>query len=313
MVMKAGILGYNEGNGHPFSFSAIVNGYEPEAFVTAGWQVILNYLEKQPQEAFDFKDVQFTHAWTQDMALTRQLCAASRIPNAVEHYEAMLGEVDVVVIARDDAETHLPLAKPFLMHGTPVFVDKPLTLDMSELAWFEPYLHRGLLMSTSGMRYAKELDPLRANLSSLGDLRFIEGAVLNQLDKYGIHLLDALNGLGFQAPRSIMRLPSPHASYALMFDDNVQFNLNCLGAVGKTFHLSFYGTKAHVHFDLHDNFSAFKRTLQQVFTMAREKRPVINPAETIATMQLIFKARTLKPMEKISLIESQQGENACLI
>ncbi len=74
----------------------------------------------------------------------------------------MLGNVDAVIIARDDHETHLELARPFLEAGLPVFVDKPLSLDLEALRFFRPYLEAGKLMSCSGMRYARELDELRA-------------------------------------------------------------------------------------------------------------------------------------------------------
>ncbi|WP_157698215.1 Gfo/Idh/MocA family oxidoreductase [Legionella clemsonensis] len=298
--MKAGMLGYSEGNGHPFSFSAIINGYEPEAFKSAGWQVILDYLEKQPKDAFDFDDIEVTHAWTQDSTLTKKLCSASKISHAVENYTDMLNKVDVVFIARDDYHTHYPMAKPFLEHGIPVFVDKPLTLDNNELNYFEKYLHNGLLMSTSGMRYAKELDSLRHDPSELGELKLIEGVILNNLEKYGIHLIDAIHGLELSKISSIMRLPTPFEAYTITLENNVIFNLSCLGAVGKTLHLSFYGTKNHFHFDLHDNFSAFKRTLQNMFTMVKQKLPVIQPEETINCMKLINQAKSLKPMETIS-------------
>ncbi|HAT7072239.1 TPA: hypothetical protein JAN90_05545 [Legionella pneumophila] len=300
MVMKAGILGYSEGNGHPFSFSAIINGYDPEAFIAAGWPVILNYLEKQPREVFDFHDLQVTHAWTQDKNLTQQLCAASKITYALDDYEEMIGKVDLVFIARDDYQTHYKMAKPFLEHGIPVFVDKPLTLNIDELNYFEKYLNNGLLMSTSGMRYAQELDLLRSNDLDLGDLKLIEGVVLNNLEKYGIHLIDAINGLGLGKVISAIRLPTLFESYNLTLENNIVFNLSCLGAVGKTFHLSFYGTNDHCHYNLHDNFTAFKRTIKNMQLMVEKKRPVIPPHETINTMHLIRQLSSLKPMEQIT-------------
>ena len=32
MTLRLGVLGFSPGNGHPYSFSAIVNGYDDEAF-----------------------------------------------------------------------------------------------------------------------------------------------------------------------------------------------------------------------------------------------------------------------------------------
>ncbi len=107
----------------------------------------------------------------------------------------MLGEVDAVIIARDDHETHLELAQPFLEAGLPVLIDKPLSLDPEALRFFRPYLESGKLMSCSGMRYARELDEVRANLGDYGRLLLLRGAVVLSWEKYGIHLIDAFFGV----------------------------------------------------------------------------------------------------------------------
>jgi hypothetical protein len=37
VVTNVGILGLSEGNGHPFSFSAIINGYDDVGLTEGGW------------------------------------------------------------------------------------------------------------------------------------------------------------------------------------------------------------------------------------------------------------------------------------
>ena len=165
--IKLGIIGINEGNGHPFSFSAIINGYDREGMKNSGWDVIYNYLEVRDASEFGFDNVQVTHAWTQDPEQTKKLARASRIPNTVVDVDDMLDEVDGVIIARDDYETHYPLAKTFLEKGKFVFIDKPLSLDIAELRFFRKYLESGKLMSCAGARYARELDEIRAGYLQL--------------------------------------------------------------------------------------------------------------------------------------------------
>jgi hypothetical protein len=295
MVIRTGIIGFSEGNGHPFSFSAIINGYDDLAFAEAGWPVILDYLRKQPASRFGIEDARVTHAWTQDPAITARLCSATRIEHHCTEASDMIGEVDAVIIARDDWESHLKLALPFLHNGTPVFIDKPLTLDSAELSIFIPYLERGKLMSCSGLRYAKELDELRVSMSGIGSIRLVAGTVLNSPEKYGIHLIEAVAGLGgfFARPAGITRLKAPHDSFLLHFENGVPFRLDCLGSVGKTFHLSFFGDHSHCHFDLHDNFSAFRRTLHRFFNMVRVGVPIIDPVETTRIMRMLSAARQL--------------------
>lgn len=295
MVKNVGVIGFSEDNGHPFSFSAIVNGYDDDAFAAAGWPVIHDYLKARSPDDFGFDGITVTHAWTQDKALTQKLCSACRIGTDCKTAEDMVDAVDAVIIARDDWQQHLSLALPFLEAGKPVFVDKPLTLDAGELAAFEPHLRAGLLMSTSGLRYTRELDPLRNGEGA----RLVTGTVLNGLEKYGIHMIEAVAGLGgaFAEPVSVSRLDAEHQSFAIRFSDGGQFLLNCLGAVDKTFHLSFFGESGHRHFDLHDNFSAFRRTLGAFFDMARTGKPAIDPDETLRLMRLLMVAVELKPNE----------------
>jgi len=287
--IRVGIVGLSEGNGHPFSFSAIINGYDDDFFSEAGWPVIHNYLRVQLPEAFGFPNVRVTHAWTQFPEITAKLCKACKIDKAVDRPEEMLGEIDALIIGRDDWETHFPLALPALERGLKVFIDKPLSLNAEELRLLEPYLQAGQMMSTAGLRYAVELDPIRSNPKLVGEVKLIHGAVLNNPESYGIHLIDALLGLGYGLPTRVTRLASPHDSFSMIFgDDGPQFILNCLGAVGKTFHLGIYGTVGNFQADLYDNFGAFRRTLAAFFDMVEKGSQPIAPEQTIGTMKLLM-------------------------
>ena len=306
MVIRTGIIGLSEGNGHPFSFSAIINGYDEPGFAEVGWPVILDYLQRQPSARFGIGDARVTHAWTQDQEITGQLCAACRIETACASVSEMLGAIDALIIARDDWESHAELAMPFLRSGVPVFLDKPLTLNSAELDAFTPFLHSGKLMSCACLRNAVELDLMRAPEPETGPIKLISGTVLNELAKYGIHLIEAVASLGgaYARPVAITRLEASHDSFLVHFENGVPFHLDCLGSVGKTFHLSVFGERNHCHFDLHDNFSAFRRTLKQFYSMVRTGAPPIDPTETIHIMRLLIAAEGLASGETARLESS---------
>lgn len=290
-MIRTGIIGYSEGNGHPFSFSAIINGYDDQKFAAAGWPVIHNYLKAQAPDRFGIGDARVTHAWTQFPDLTAKLCAACRIDKACATVAEMIGNVDAVIIARDDWQSHAALAMPLLEAGAFVFVDKPLSLDEGELAAFEPHLRNGKLMSCSGLRYAAELDEFRAPRSawSIGAPKLVEASVLFGVEKYGIHMIEAIANLdpAWGRVTKVTRLPVAHDAWVMQFSDGVPFVLHCLGQVAKTFHISLYGDKGHRHFDLHDNFSAFRRTMERFVEMVKSGRPSIDPDETLRVMRLI--------------------------
>jgi len=294
-LLRAGIIGFSEGNGHPFSFSAIVNGYDDEKLAAAGWAPIHDYLREQGPDRFGIGDARITCAWTQDPALTARLCGACKNDTACAKVEDMLGQVDAVIVARDDWETHARLAMPFLEAGLCVFVDKPLSLDDRELAAFEPYLRSGKLMSCSGLRFAAELDELRAPRSTwaIGTPRLVEATVLFGIERYGIHMIEAVASLdpAWGRVTSVTRLAVPHDAWLMQLSDGVPFVLHCLGAVAKTFHLSVYGDLGQRQFDLHDNFSAFRRAMEKFFAMVKSGTPAIDPDETLRVMRLIQEAR----------------------
>ncbi|MEQ9125680.1 MAG: Gfo/Idh/MocA family oxidoreductase [Alphaproteobacteria bacterium] len=286
--MRLGVIGLSPGNGHPFSFSAIVNGYDEAAFGEAGWPVILDYLKVRGPEEFGFDGVEVTHAWTQDAAVTRALCKACRIANPVADPADMLNAVDAVLVLRDDPETHLKLALPFLEAGRAVFVDKPLTLDRQELATFRPYLESGRLMSTAGLRFARELDAARADLAGFGELRLVRAAVLNDWSKYGIHMLDAALGLLPGRPVAVRRLKAGHDSLVVELDQGPPLAIDALGACPKLFNFAIYGASRIASYDLYDNFSAFRRVLAAFVEQIRTGRPAIPPADTLASISTVI-------------------------
>jgi predicted dehydrogenase len=289
--MRVGIIGLSEGNGHPFSFAAIVNGFSDEGFADSGWPVIHGYLKARARDEFGFDGVRVTHAWTQYPDVTARLCRASLIDHAVDDPQDMLGKVDAVIIARDDWRSHLPLAKPFLDAGLPVFVDKPLSLDAQELQYFRGFLESGQLMSCSGLRFAREL----TGVADLGALKCIHGAVVLSWERYAVHLLDAVFASIESRPLEIARNPAAHESFTLVMNDGSVLALDAIGAGPKTFHLDFFGDRTHVHLDLHDNFAAFRATLGAFFEMCRRRRPPIAPADTLLAMQVLMAGTAAVP------------------
>jgi predicted dehydrogenase len=291
-VVKAlGIIGVSEGNGHPFSFGSIINGYSPEGLAASGWPGIYEYVRRRHASEFGMDGWTITHAWTQDAGVTEKLCAACRIAHATSDYREFLGKVDAVIIARDDHENHFQMAQPFLEAGLPVFVDKPLSLELSELRALRPYLEKGQLMSCSGMRYARELDEPRADLAAYGQLKLIRGAIVLSWEKYGVHLLEAILGMTPAHPVSIRMLPAEHASAVISLDDGVLVQIDALGECARTFHIELFGTKRTGAFDITDNFSMFRRTLWQFTESIRTGKPAIPPERTLEIMRVLIAGR----------------------
>ncbi len=287
MVTRVAILGMSEGNGHPFSFSAILNGYSPEGLARSGWNVIYDYVKRQDASAFGIEDLRVTHAWTQEPAVTKALCEACLIPNPVEEPGEIIGEVDAVIIARDDFEKHWELARPFLEAGLPVFVDKPLALSPDDLALFRPYLLQGKLMSCSGMRFAREMDETRARLQEFGRLKLVRGVVVNEWEKYGVHILEAILSMLSSRPISVASHPAEHTSVAVEMDDGALVLIDALGSVPKVFRVDFFGSERSASHEISDNFCMFRRMLWHFAQMIKSGKPPIPPERTLEIMRVL--------------------------
>lgn len=300
--LKVGMIGVSEGNGHPFSFSAIINGYSDEGMARSGWDGIHAYLRQRDVTEFGGLGMRVTHAWTQEPDTTQRLAAACGIDEVVAAPAEMLGHVDAVVIARDDHENHAELAMPFLDAGLPVFVDKPLTLDLDELRTFAPYLRSGQLTSCSGMRFAKELDAPRADWPAYGTVRLVRGAILNDWARYGVHLVDGIFGVTRARPVNVRALPSPHASVAAEMDDGSLLQLDALGDVGRCFRFEFYGTGRISAHEVTDNFSMFRRLMHRFARSLRGEGPVVDPEDALRSLRFLVAGRlAMKNGEQVSM------------
>jgi hypothetical protein len=298
LVKRLGIIGLSEGNGHPFSYGSIINGYSPEGLAASGWPGIYEYVRRRHASEFGLNGWTITHAWTQDPESTRKLCAACRIPRGVADYAEFLGNVDAVIIARDDHQTHFQMARRFLDAGLPVFVDKPLSLEVSELRAFRPYLENGQLMSCSGMRYSRELDEPRADLAAYGRLKLIRGAIVLSWEKYGVHLLEAILAITPAHPVSVRMLQTGHASAVVRLDDGVLVQIDALGEGARTFQLELFGTQRNGAFDITDNFSMFRRMLWQFVESIRTGELAIPPERTLEIMRVLIAGRMARDQNR---------------
>ncbi len=301
-MINLGLIGYSSENGHPYSFSAIINGYNSLKLRESGWPVIADYLDKIPNSEIGIADCKITHIWTQDRSISNSISKACNVPNVCDTLDDMLGSVDAVIIARDDWECHLQIAKPFLLAGTPVFIDKPLTLDLDELRFFSRYLKSGQLMSCSGFRYAKEIADIKIDLDSY---KFITSTVINDFTKYGIHMLEALvsSQESFSMPITITKANNKPDIYIFSYQNDVTYILNCIGNSSKAFQFNLYGASGNASMSIENNFAAFKSTLKAFVSMINEKKPAFDSSQTINLMLMLIAGNSLDVGQTVKFSE----------
>jgi predicted dehydrogenase len=291
--MHLGVIGLSPGNGHPYSWSAIFNGYDRVLMEDCGFPVIPRYLERQhfPQDAI--QEAKVTHVWAQDEACAQHIALAAKIDHVVHHYTDMIGKVDGILLARDDADAHLDFARPFLDAGLPIYIDKPLALS-SEIAQQLINMQRypGQLFSCSALRYAREFQLSEATCSEIGEIRQIHATAPKDWDKYAVHVIEPLLLL---APNrgTIKRIHrwrcDDSVSMHLLFESGLQAQVCTLGASAAPLSLRVIGDRGWRDLVFVDSFTAFRAALNE-FVQGVLKRDVRIPPEFMLEVAGIIEA-----------------------
>ena len=135
------MLGMTTGNGHPYSWSIVINGrYDADALAQCPYPAIRDYIDKQPQDTLGIDGAEVTHVWTDNPADAELVAKVAALPNVVKNAEDVIGHVDAVLIATDKGEEHVARCRPFVEAGIPVFVDKPLCNNRLDLAVFSDWI-----------------------------------------------------------------------------------------------------------------------------------------------------------------------------
>lgn len=302
-MIKIGMIGLSEGNGHPYSFSAIINGYDDKNMSTSGWNNIYMYLNERDASDFGVLGAKVVYVWTQDVQESRKIAKASKIDNVLEKYEDMIDDIDAVIIARDDYGSHKKIAKPFLEAGKYVFIDKPLSLDIDELIYFKPFLELGQLVSCSSVKYALELDKIKRDIKNFGKIKLVRGTTIRNWEKYAIHILEGIFSVIPFNVKSIRYNNSNHESFTIFNHDCSIIEIDALGDGELALRLEFFSNTQYYRADILNSFDSFRRTLWHFVNMVKNKK-ISNDLLTIDLMRILIAGNISKDSNRAVELDS---------
>ena len=281
--MKLGIIGLSNGNGHPYSWSAIINGdFDAGAMKQCGFPVIPEYLIANT-DTIGIDDAYVTHIWTQDRAISEHCAKASKITHVCENMEDMIGQVDAVLLARDDPENHVVMAKPFIEANVPVFIDKPLAITWNDLDYFSEQAHAGkFIMSCSSMRYAPGVHQHRVNVNKMKNIQLAVAIGKKDWVKYGIHYLEGM----FSVLNDPIAVSAHHISSGerdivfIEFENGMLATVHVFMDIVPASDLMLYGSDAKVSVSYGGAYSSFRNTLTEVIHAFREGTPRLEFSKT---------------------------------
>tara|TARA_B110000211_G_C13934450_1_gene488668 strand:- start:86 stop:973 length:888 start_codon:yes stop_codon:yes gene_type:complete len=292
-MIKIGIIGMSEGNGHPYSWAAIFNGFDKAEMAKCPFPVIPEYLSNEIfPDNFLMNLAEVTHIWTQDINMSKKIAAASKIDHVVNNIEDLSNCVDAILLARDDAENHIQMAMPFIKAGLPIFIDKPFALKIKDAnKMLSSQKFENQIFTCSSLRYARELILDKEEADMLGHIEHVEGTIMNKWETYGIHLLEPL----------VVQLPnrgkliniSSHKSgdYHVV---NIKWErclatLKITGSRSSDLTLSFSGNNNTVLKKFKDSFSSFKTSLSTFVYSINTKEIIISREETLEIVEILEK------------------------
>ncbi|MCC7355479.1 MAG: Gfo/Idh/MocA family oxidoreductase [Anaerolineae bacterium] len=311
------MLGMVDGNGHPYSWSAIFNGYDPEEMAKCPYPGIPAYLNKEPKDTLRIPQAQVTHIWTDDPADAPRVARASLIPNVVKRAEDVIGQVDAVIVATDKGHEHVARCRPFVEAGLPVFVDKPLVDNAADLQTFSRWVAAGApILSSSCMRYCKEFMPYRASTHELGHIRYVSITTPKTWERYGIHALEGIYpilGPGFLSARNTGTLDRNvvHFKHRSGADVVVAACADMYGGLGV---LQLGGTAGHAQVAFSDTFYAFKAQLLAFVNYLRTGHRPFPFSETQELMKMVIAGVRSREEggREVALAEIAGGRNESL-
>lgn len=289
-VLRFGMIGLNDGNGHPYSWSAICNGYNPEFMSSCPFPIIPAYLDKQKFPEAAISRAKVTHVWTQDFKLSEHIAASTYIPNIVSNPNEMLGSVDAILLARDDYENHVEMSRPILKAGIPIYIDKPISCDLQSLEEiYKEQKYEGQIFSCTALAYADEFILSKEERKSLGKISHVCATTIKDWNKYGVHIIEPTLRI-LETKNNPLAVSSMHAggkSVVVVEWEEFSATFTALGDSKGNISIKIFGNSGFKELIFTDAFNAFKNAINGFIDGIIEKKTMTDKSHLERVVQLI--------------------------
>jgi hypothetical protein len=278
---KLGIVGLSEGNGHPFSWSAIFNGYDQKFEKNCNFPVIPKYLSQQQWPNSKIQNASVDGIWTQSQKISKDVAQFSCIPKIFTNLDKLIDSYDYILLARDDCQNHLRFSQRALRRSKHVYIDKPIAINRNGLNQIYSLCNdESLIFSCSAISFCPSTWKLQEALLD----HAVERIVLSSpksWDKYAVHLVDpfftVLNKLQVRNYsldlKNIISFDAKAGAFSLTFELGLPFrksNIELIfettgrdtGFIGFSAYQSIYDNSCYLSSHHSDSFSCFKKALE---------------------------------------------------
>ena len=210
--------------------------------------------------------------------------------------EDMIGEVDAVLLARDDPENHYAMAKPFIEAGLPIYIDKPLGRTVREAEEIYALEKRpGQIFTCSALAYSDGL-----KIGNIGDLRHIQAFVIKDWKKYAIHVVEpALHLFDWRVPvlSHNVLANGTNTIVSLAWANGMTTTFTTLHGASCGFRILAFGTKGAAEVDFGGTFAMFRNALRTFVEIVRGERENESRAITMKVMDILERGNKVEKLK----------------
>jgi predicted dehydrogenase len=257
-----------------------------------GFPVIPSYLDAN-RDTLGIDGAKVTHIWTQDSKISEHCAAASKIDTVVNKMTDMIGQVDAILLARDDPENHVEMAKAFIDTDIPVFIDKPLAFCKKDLEYFTTQHDKGkFIMSSSAMRYSAGIQSQRDQLASIGQIKLVVAVGAKDLRKYAVHYIEGMLAfLGDPAVKTVKHVGDHDKDVIYIeMENGILATVHIFMGITDG-ELNIYGSKGALRVNHGGAYVCFRAQLIEAIRSFKEGRSRLDFAKTHNVVSTLIAAR----------------------
>lgn len=288
--MNLGIIGISEDNGHPYSWSAIINGYNEKKMGECEFKSIPKYLKENSGKVGKINGVKVSHIWTQSITATKKIAESTYIKNQCRHWNEMIDQVDGLLLARDDSENHFKYAEMFLRKGLPVYIDKPIATTRTEAEKiYNLEIYPGQIFTCSALRYAEEFNLDKATREDIGVIKKIKAVSIKSWDKYAVHVIEPCLNIAKPNGKILKKkldINDGKTRLELVYSD-MEMVFETTGIKEGKIAITIIGTNKTIAREFKDPFESFKKSLETFVDGIRRQKQMISRDEVARVVDII--------------------------
>lgn len=274
-MIRVGLVGTN--TSHANAFAGLLNGVDGKPPQVGGAKVVSVWGSDSPG---------LGGRLTPGSEIAEQF----GIDTVVDSPADMLGSIDAVLVV-DDVDgggLHGTLARPFLEAGLPTYIDKPMTLEVSEAVELFDLAeqHNAPLLSVSALRFARELPDITDQ--DLGKLSSVVSVGPGSWYNYGVHAVEVAVAIVGSGATWLHRHAFADRDVAVIgYDEGPSVVIETLRDAAYNFHAIAYGASGFAQAHIADFDGFYGGTMEAVVQMVQTGTSPVTRQETLEVLAIL--------------------------